>query len=155
MLHVPSVGRKRGQRGNNIIEFSLLIPWYIFLFVGIFDYGFYSYSLIAAQSAARQGAAYCSLNPTTASDSHTACGYALDQLRYLPNVGSALTTCGTTSVSSAAPVAATATYLSAGADGNPASSVSIMYLTPQLIPIPGILDGRMTIVQTVQMRIRT
>ena len=53
------MGRSNRRSGTNAIEFALLIPWYIFLFVGAIDYGFYSYGLIATQSAARVGAMYC------------------------------------------------------------------------------------------------
>lgn len=150
--------------GNSIIEFSFVVPWYLFLFVGAYDYGFFSYSLIASQTAAREGAVYCSASISsqcTDSASSTQCGYALDQLRMLPNVGSALTTCGTTtSVTSSAPVSVVTTSpLSAAAspDGQANSSVgvTVVYLTPQLIPIPGLLPGNLTITRTVKMRFRS
>ena len=137
------------RRGNNLIEFSFLVPWYIFLFVGTFDYGFFAYSLISTQSAARTGAYYCATNSSTQSDSTTACGYALDQLRSLPNVGSGVTTCGGSS-----PVTVTATATASGPDGNPATTVSVTYTSPQLIPIPGIFPGQITITRTLQMRLR-
>src|ERR1700721_4480071 len=115
---VPNAGKReaenriraRRRRGNNLIEFSLIVPWYIFLFVGALDSGFYSYGLIASQAAAREGAFYCanqgSALPCTDSASSVQCEYALDQLRMMPNVGSAITTCGTsTTVTASAPVA--------------------------------------------------
>jgi Flp pilus assembly protein TadG len=145
--------RPRGRKGTNIIEFSFLMPWYVFLFVGAYDYGFFCYSLIATQTAASAGATYCSTSSTTATDSTTACAYALNQLINLPNVGSGLTTCGTTSVTSSAPVAVQATSVT-GPDGFTASQVAVIYLTPQLIPIPGILPGQLTIHRTVKMRLR-
>lgn len=157
-------GRSRrfgSRRGNNIIEFSFLVPWYIFMFVGAYDYSFYTYSLISAESAAREGALYCSASsssPCTNSSSSTQCGYALDQLRMLPNVGSGLTTCGTgTTVTTSAPVAVSSSVLNssstpASPDGNPAASVTVVYLTPQLIPIPGLLPGTLTITKTITMR---
>ena len=101
--------RTANRRGNNLIEFSFIVPWYIFLFVGTFDYGFFAYSLISTQNAARVGAYYCSTNSSTKSDATTACGYALDQLRNMPNVGSGVTTCGGSS-----PVTVTATATSSG-----------------------------------------
>ena len=132
-----------------------MVPWYIFLFVGAFDYGFFSYSLISVQSAASVGATYASFGTTTAADSSTACVYVLDQLRNLPNVGSGLTTCGTAgTVTDSAPVSVLATSVT-GPDGNPAAQVAIVYLTPQLIAIPGLLPGRLTINRTVKMRLRT
>lgn len=149
----PSRPRSYRRGGNNIIEFTFLVPWYIFLFVGAYDFGFFSYSLIAAQIAASEGAMYCSTSSVTAADAATACGYALDQFRNLPNVGSGLTTCGSSSVTSSAPVAVAAASVT-GADGNPATNVTVMYLTPQLIPIPGVLPGQLTINRTVQMRLR-
>jgi Flp pilus assembly protein TadG len=140
-------GRRPSRRGNAIIEFSLLMPWYIFLFVGTYDFGFYSYSLIAAESAARVAALYCATNSTTATDSTTACGYALDQLRNLPNIGYNLTTC------SASPLVVTASSTT-GPDNNSATSVLVTYTTPRLIPIPGLLPGQLTINKTIVMAIR-
>ena len=153
-----SCGLRRGrtsQRGSNIVEFAFLVPWFVFLFVGVFDLGFYYYSLISVETAAEQGAMYASTNSTTDTDSLTACNYALDTLRNLPNVGNAVTTCGSGSVTSSAPIAVTASAVTTGADGSPAASVQVMYLTPQLIPIPGILPGQLTINRTVQFRLRS
>jgi Flp pilus assembly protein TadG len=108
--------RTRRRRGNSIIEFSLLMPWYVFLFVAAFDYGFFSYSLIATQAAVREAVLYCSASsasPCTDSSNSTQCGYALDQLRMLPNVGSGLLACGTgTTVTTSAPVAVSTSVLS-------------------------------------------
>jgi hypothetical protein len=125
------------------------MPWYVFLFVGAFDYGFYSYALIATQDAARIAGMYCSTSTSTAADATTACSYSLDQVRNLPNVGTALTTC------SASPLVVTASVVN-GADGttNGDTQVSVTYTTPQLIPIPGLFPGKLTIAKTVQMKIR-
>ncbi len=167
---IPNAGKReadnrigaRRRRGNNLIEFSLIVPWYIFLFVGALDSGFFAYSLIASQTAAREGALYCaslgSASPCVDSASSTQCGYALDQLRMLPNVGSAITTCGTgTTVTASAPVAVSTASLTnatvpASPDGNPCASVTVVYLTPNLIPIPGLFPGQVTITRTVKMR---
>ena len=150
----PTVSAKSRRRsGQAIIEFSLLMPWYVFLFVGAFDYGFFAYSLIASQSAATVAALYCATSSSTVTDSTTACGYALDQFRNLPNVGSSLITCGTGStVTPSAPVAVTASSVT-GPDLNPAASVTVVYLTPSLIPIPGLLPGQLTITRTVKIPI--
>ena len=83
---------KRHERGNSIIEFSLMAPWLIFLFVGAMDWGFYAYALIATESAARVSCLYTSTNTADASDNTTACTYALGQLKKMPNVG---TSCAT------------------------------------------------------------
>lgn len=140
--------RRNNRRGANAIEFALLCPWYIFLFVGALDFGFYSYALIATQNAARVGALYCAASSTSAADSTTSCGYALDQLRGMPNVGAGLTTCA------ASPVVVTATLIT-GPDGANATSVTVAYTTPQLIPMPGLIPGQLTISRTVQMKVRS
>jgi Flp pilus assembly protein TadG len=146
-----------GRRGNNIIEFALLVPWYIFLFVGAVDSGFYCYSLIATQTAAREGAVYCAASqsmPCTDSAMSTQCSYALDQLRMLPNVGATVTSCGTsTTVTASAPVAvSTATITTNPASSTaPGTAVTVVYLTPAMIPIPGLLAGQLTITRTVKM----
>jgi Flp pilus assembly protein TadG len=148
---IPAKNRRR--TGCAIFEFSLLMPWYLLLFIGAFDYGFYAYSLIASQSAATVAALYCATSSSTVSDSTTACGYALDQFRNLPNVGSSMNTCGTGStVTAGAPVAVSASSVT-GPDLNPATSVTVVYLTPRLIPIPGLLPGQLTITRTVKMSI--
>ncbi len=140
--------RREGTRGSSIVEFSLLVPWYIFLFAGAFDYGFFSYSLIAAQNAARVSAMFCSASASAAVDSATACSYSLDQLRNMPNVGTGLSTC------SASPLTVTASAVT-GPDGAAAASVTVTYTTPQLIPIPGLIPGQLTVSRTVQMKLRS
>ena len=138
-------------RGSSLVEFCLLFPWCVFLLIGILDFGFYSYALIATQGAAREAAVYASASSSTASDNTTACGYALDQLRGMPNIGTALTTCA------AQPLTVTSSLVSGTStpDGLNAARVSVSYQTPRLIPIPGILSGQITITRTVLMKTRT
>src|SRR5580704_3646771 len=132
--------RSSRRRGSNMIEFALILPWYVFLFVGAFDYGFFSYGLIATQNAARVAAMYCSASASRAANCTNACGYALDQLRNMPNVGSAMTTCTASPV-----VVSTSMVTGTGSGGSPdganAATVTVTYTTPQLIPIPGFLPG--------------
>lgn len=143
--------RNRRRRGNNIIEFSLLLPWYVFLFAGCYDSGFYAYSLIATQNSARIGAVYCSASSSTCSSNTTACTYAIGQLKYLPNIGTAVTTCNAT------PLTVTITYPTASTcpDGNACVTASVAYVTAQLIPIPGLLPGQLTITRAVTMRLES
>jgi Flp pilus assembly protein TadG len=136
---------KQRQRGHAILEAALAAPWMLFLFAGALDMGFYEYSLISAENAARVAAIYTSSNSTVAGDSTGACTFALRELNSLPNTR-ALTTCG------ANPVTVTATAVT-GVDGNPASNVSVRYQTDQLIPIPGLM-GKLTVIRTVQMRVK-
>jgi Flp pilus assembly protein TadG len=139
--------RRHGRRGNALIEVSLLVPWYLFLFVGVFDWGFYSHALISTAAAVRAAAIYTSKDATTAGDQATACVYALNELRVTANVPA-------TSACNADPVIVTATAVT-GVDGKPATSVTVKYHTLSLIPIPGVLNKQFWITQTLQMRLRS
>src|SRR5579863_6543743 len=75
------------RKGNSLIEFSFLLPWYVFLFVGSFDLGMYSYSLVALEEGVRMAAVYASQTTTTASNSATAGTYVLGSIQGLPNIG--------------------------------------------------------------------
>jgi Flp pilus assembly protein TadG len=142
-----AAARKRRTRGSAIVEISLLAPWIFFLFVGTLDMGFFGYSLIAVENAARVAAEYTSKSSTVAADSSEACTLALNELRMLPNVGSGTTTC------SGAPVTVSASSVS-GTDGSPATSVSVTYNSASLVPIPGLLMGKLNVTRIVQMRVK-
>ena len=45
--------KRKLQKGSALVEMAFMMPWIAFLFVGIFDFGFYSYAAIATQNAAR------------------------------------------------------------------------------------------------------
>ena len=137
--------RRARQGGHAILEVSMVAPWLLFLFSGVFDMGFYEYCLISTENAARVAAFHTSSFSAYAGDSDGACQYALAEMKMLSNVNS-LTTCN------AEPLVVTATSVT-GVDGNAASSVSVTYTTNQLIPIPG-LTGKTTIRRIVQMRIK-
>ena len=109
--------------------------------------GFFNYSLIAVENAARIGAEYTSSSTTTAADQAGACTKILADLAMLPNL-SGVSSC------SADPITVTATSKT-GTDGSPASEVSITYKGMQMIPIPGFLMGQMSFVRTVQMRLKS
>jgi len=145
LARVPS----RRERGHAVLEATLLLPWLLLVFVGVFDLGFYNYSLIAAENAARVAVWYTSQNTATATDSATACTYVLAELQALPNVGTAVNTC------SAAPVEVTAALVNTGADGAKASQVTVTYTSPQLIPVPAAMPGQYTVRRTVEMRLVT
>lgn len=133
------------SKGSAMIELVLLSPWLFFLFVGVVDMGFFCYDLIAVENAARVGAEYASKNFTTASDSTGTCTRVLAELASLPNVNGL-------SVCTAAPLTVTASSIS-GPDGNPATSVSVTYQSPGLIPIPGLLMKQLNVTRNVQMRV--
>jgi Flp pilus assembly protein TadG len=151
----------RRQRGNSIIEFSLMTPWLIFMFIGAMDWGFYAYALIATEAAARVGGLYASTSSAAAGDTATICTYALDQLRRMPNVGTGMSSCATGSaVSSSSPVGVSTSSVTgaSSADGNSAAQVSVTYLTPLFVPVimrgGTVVPAQVTITRTIQMRMR-
>jgi Flp pilus assembly protein TadG len=137
-IPVPPARRKRTERGNALIEVTLLAPWLLFLFIGVLDMGFYTYTMIAVENAARVAAEYTSQSPAAALDQTGACARVQADLAALPKAG-ALVSCTAQSVT--------------GPDGNPATSVSVTYRTA-LIPIPNLLTGRLNFTRNVQMRVR-
>jgi len=149
---------KDKRSGHSVLEFAFFLPYLLFLFVGTFDWGFYSWALLATENAARTAALYTSSSSSTASNSAAACAIATAELADAPNIkaspsvfngsfGSATCT--------AAPLTVTATSVAAGADGSAASQVSVTYQTPVLIPIPGALQSQVSITRVVQMRVRS
>ena len=40
------------RRGSSVVETAFMMPWIVFLFIGVLDMGFYSYALITAARAA-------------------------------------------------------------------------------------------------------
>jgi len=79
------VRRKRSESGNSIVEMALLAPWVFFLFVGVFDLGFYAYGIICTQNAARAAATQTASSVGVQSAS-IACTAAWNELRGMPNV---------------------------------------------------------------------
>ncbi len=143
--------RRKRCRGGSALEMAFLLPWFIFLYVGAFDWGFYSHALISTENAARVTVLYTSTSDTTTavtpSNDTITCNYALGELSIAPNVAG-VTNC------SALPVIVTYGPVT-GADGEPASKVGVTYQTVNLIPIPGLLAGQATFYREVQMRLRT
>jgi Flp pilus assembly protein TadG len=146
----PESGRRLNSRtGNSLVEFAFVLPWYVFLFMGSFDCGIYSYALVATQEGVRMAAVNASQNSSLAANAGAACTYVVGSLQGLPNM-SGVSTC------SAAPITVTATYGAAtGPDGGPVTTVTAVYTTPQLIPIPGLLPGQLTITKTAKMRVKS
>jgi hypothetical protein len=147
----PGDKRQHGQVGSAIIEVALLMPWIVFLFVGILNAGFFSYAMIVTENAARVSAMQASISRAASTDSLSACVVALQEMSSLPNaVG--LTTCESGSVSASSPVSVVASSVDHGS-GDVSARVTVMYLTLPLIPIPGILPGQMTVTRSAEVRI--
>jgi len=138
--------QRRRENGSALIEITLLCPWFLFLFVGVVDLGFYTYSLIGVENAARVAAEYTSKSTSVAADQSGACTRVLAELASLPNV-SGLSSCGS------APLTVTASSVT-GPDSSAATSVSVTYQSRNLIPIPGLLMGRLNVTRNVQMRVQ-
>ncbi len=137
--------RRRRQSGHAVIEASFAIPWMLFLLAAVVDMGFYEYSLISTENAARVAAFYTSSASSSAGDSAGACQAALPEMNSMPNVTS-LTSCN------ALPLIVTATSVT-GIDGNPASNVSVTYQSNKIIPLPWV-TGQLNVTRTVQMRVQ-
>jgi Flp pilus assembly protein TadG len=145
--HLPDKKHARSrERGHAVVEVALMAPWIFFLFVGVLDFGFYSYAAICTQNAARVAALDVSGSevPTDPALAVAARADVCAEMGSLPNVGSACP-------SSVVQVVVTPQPYN-GVDGDPAGQVSVTYTTIPLIPIPGVLTGQMTITRVVQMR---
>src|SRR6266852_918727 len=138
--------RKRRERGSALVELTLISPWLLFLFIGVVDMGFFTYSLIAVENAARIAAEYTSKSPVLAASQQAACTKVRAELEMLPSVAG-LTDCSNSTLTV---TAASVT----GPDLKPATSVSVTYRGVNLIPIPGLLRGRLNFMRNVQMRVK-
>lgn len=141
------------RRGHAAIEIALMSPWILLLFAGVFDFGFYAYSIISVENAARAAALQTSGAAETADSSQLACALVIDELRTANNVGSGVScpVCSPGAACTAGPITVQATAVT-GPDGLPASQVSVTYTSPQLFPLPWLM-GRLTITRQVQMKV--
>jgi len=118
-----------------------------FLFLGVFDMGYFSYALIATTDAARAAALYTSQSNATSSDSAGACARILLVFQAMPNASSLPSSCN------APPLQVSAQSIT-GPDGLSASQVTVTYQTIQLVSIPG-LPGKWNFTRVATMRVRT
>ena len=167
MVHVSSEGsktmfsvsRQNEERpgknaGQAAIEVALMSPWILLLFIAIFDFGFYAYTLISVENAARVAVMHTSGDPQTGDDSSFACFYAVQELRMMLNVGNSVNCavgCSAGSSCIAGPITVQALNVT-GPDGQPASQVTVAYQGIQLFPLPWLM-GRLNVTRVAQMRI--
>ena len=148
--------RRKWQRGGSMVEMALMLPWYLFFFVGTYDWGYYAHALISTESAAHVAAIYASQSAAQASNQTAVCLLASEELRISANVSNT----GSPSCA-ASPVVVTATQLGPGqtntnsADLKNAAQITVQYTTVGLIPIPGLLKSSATLYRIVQMRLRS
>ena len=146
-MRVPSRNRRSGQA---VIEVTLLVPWIVFSFVAAFNFGIFAYALISTQNAARSAAMFASQSLAVAQGGSIVtqvCPYVLGELGDAPGMT------GVASCSSA-PVTVTVTPRIPGAGNMNTVQVSVAYRTMQLIPLPGLMAGSLTITRMVEMPIR-
>ncbi len=136
------------ESGHAVVEAALMVPWLFFLFFATLDFGIYAYAAICTQNAARS-AAVDAASFGSAPDPAVTCNIVLDEMRQLPNMRSVTACTGTLSPSQ--PVIVT-TSLPNGPDGAPAVQVRVQYLSVAVIPIPGLLPGKMSLTRTATVR---
>jgi len=161
------VRRKRGESGSSIVEVALLAPWIFFLFVGVFDMGFYSYAIICTENAARAAAIQTAANPLAQTD-FIACNAVWKEMSFLPNVASISpqdctqlpvkvvrkTLCTQANVAPNSITCDAPGCADCGSDPTAASSqVAVTYRSGIFVPIPGILTNQLTITRIGEMRI--
>jgi Flp pilus assembly protein TadG len=124
------IDTKRSQRGNSVIEVSLMAPWILLLFICVFDFGFYVYAAISVENAARVAALHTSSNPRLTADQGTACFYAVQELQRTANVAALPASFGC----AGDPLRVTAEATTV--NGVRASQVTVQYETNVGIPLP-------------------
>ncbi len=140
-----NVSRDRGRRGHAAVEVSLLAPWILLLFAGLFDFGVYATSLITVENATRAACLHTSQSTDAAADNLLACEVVLAHAKALSNAKN-LTSCG------ALPLTVTATTFN-DSENFPVSRVSVTYQTPQLFALP-YMTGRLTVTRLAEMRVK-
>ena len=128
-----------------MIETTLIFPWFVFLFVGVFDWGFFAHALISVESATRVAALYAA-GQSSAPSVSTLCPIVRNELKIAANVGDSLTCASSPLV--------VAVSSGTGPDSQTAYTISVTYTTLQLIPIPGLLNNQVTFTRSVQVRPR-
>jgi len=139
------------RRGGSVIELSLMMPWILFLFVGAFDWGFYAHALISTESAARVAVIYAANASGGNVSSSTVCSLALDELKIVANVSGLVSCSGTLNDSQPVVVSATCPAPTSSLGNLNTVRISVAYRTLQLIPIPGLLAGKINLYRVVQM----
>ena len=131
--------------GNSIIELTFMMPWLLFLFVGVFDFGFYAYALIATQNAARAVAVHNSISSMAATDPDgSGCQIVIAELQSTSNSGSFSWQIAAASRCRLHQLAWQTRHVRMPTT----AKVVVTYQTAPLIPIPGLLPGQLTITRT-------
>ena len=159
--------RKGRESGSSVVELALMAPWIFFLFVGVYDFGFYAYAVICTENAARAAATQTA--SVTGVASSVACDAAWDEMKGLPNVAQLTKNCtqlpvkvvrrtlciqatvSPSSISCDAPGCA-----DCGQNNKAASSqVAVTYQSGLFVSIPGVLTNQTNITRIAEARIIT
>jgi len=155
------------QKGTAVVEVAFMMPWIAFLFVGVLDSGFYTYSAIATQNAAR---AVAIQSANSGGSISALCQSAKNEMGFLPNVPGTSCAASQAAVSNATPIwvctviltntsgsvcrlpAATCADCSLNAGARSVQAV-LTYQSVPLVPIPGILPLKLTLTRLAEARI--
>lgn len=129
-----------------------------FLFVGVFDLGFYAYDAICIENAARVAALQTALNSSLSNGQlqSLACSAATLEMNRIPNIHGIGAGCGS------APLTVTQQTLTntstpacadCGVDTTAISSlVTVTFQSNLFVPIPGIIPNRLNLTRTSEVR---
>ena len=148
-------GARRRERGNTLVEFSLVLPALMVLVLTVCDAGLYVAAFTAVQNASRSAVLRNSGGQESAVDQASACSVAADQLRGFPGVvtGTACTSSPLTVTSSYCAGNTACGTRSSSADGAPSALVTVRYTLPGVFRIP--LTKLHTITAVSEMKIRS
>jgi TadE-like protein len=156
-----------------MVELVLMAPWIFFLFIGVLDFGFYAYAAICIQNAAR-AAAMQTASSVGVQSNVVACNAALQEMNFVANIGSAVTSCdalplivtrrtlctqGTvvpSSLTCETPCITQANPACADCSSDPAaasSQVCVTYQSGLFVPVPAVLTNQLTLTRAAEMRI--
>lgn len=157
---------RRRVRGQAVVEVALMAPWIFFLFVGVLDFGFYSYASITTQNAARVAAIANSFSTGAATNATATCNLVVAEMNSLPNTKNLVPGTYTCPAVGSVPTATSPISLftlttESESDGSTAAVVQVAYRMPTvgtttpiaMIPIPGLVNGPVTIYRTAKVPI--
>ena len=140
------LGRKN-REGQALIEVTVMAPLMLLLFAAVVDIGFFCYAAVCTENAARVGALHAATDRDLAASATINQYVRADvcaEMKALPNIGTA---CPDSALS-----VSTVGQPFTGADGQPATQVTVTYTTVPLFRIPGLMS-RYSITRVVQVRL--
>jgi Flp pilus assembly protein TadG len=149
--------RRTKQRGGAVVETAFLSPWIFFLFIGVFDLGFYMYDAICIESAARIAAMQTATNAalTPAQLQNLACSAALLEMNRIPNIVG-ISSCNALPLTVTQQTLTNSTPIRcADCSSDPtaiSSLVTVVYQGSLFVTIPGIFPSPLNLTRTAEVR---